>query len=122
MAQVKNPKKPSQNLLGNIIALGLIFGFIFVIVWSLSGSSTEVKELDYTEFIQNIESNNVISIQSKPIDGEVNTGSYTVSGSLATGYDYYTVLPNEEALTYADDDINENWEIYRQKFLKGEMS
>jgi cell division protease FtsH len=101
MAQVKNPqKKPSQNLLGNIIALALIFGFIFVIVWSLSGSSTEIQEWDYTEFIQNIESNNVTSIQSKPIDGEVNTGSYTISGSTSTGYDYYTVLPNEEALTH----------------------
>jgi hypothetical protein len=28
----------------------------------------------------------------------------------------------EDALTYADDDINENWEIYRYRFLKGDMS
>jgi hypothetical protein len=28
----------------------------------------------------------------------------------------------EDALTYADDDINENWEIYRHRFLKGDMS
>lgn len=28
----------------------------------------------------------------------------------------------EDALTYADDDINENWEIYRHRFLKGGMS
>jgi len=27
----------------------------------------------------------------------------------------------EEALTFADDDINENWKIYRQKFLKGDI-
>ena len=25
----------------------------------------------------------------------------------------------EEALTLADDDINENWEIYKEKFLRG---
>ncbi|KHE90415.1 MAG: hypothetical protein K8F52_13255 [Candidatus Scalindua rubra] len=25
------------------------------------------------------------------------------------------------ALTLADDDINENWEIYKEKFLKGEF-
>jgi hypothetical protein len=28
----------------------------------------------------------------------------------------------EDALTYADDDINENWEIYRDRFLKGDMA
>ena len=28
-------------------------------------------------------------------------------------------LDYEDALTLADDDINENWEIYREKFLKG---
>ena len=28
----------------------------------------------------------------------------------------------EDALTYADDDINENWQIYRHGFLKGEVS
>ena len=27
----------------------------------------------------------------------------------------------EDALTFADDDINENWKIYRQKFLKGDI-
>lgn len=26
-----------------------------------------------------------------------------------------------EALTFADDDINENWELYREKFLRGDF-
>lgn len=26
----------------------------------------------------------------------------------------------KEALTFADEDINENWELYRGKFLKGD--
>jgi hypothetical protein len=26
----------------------------------------------------------------------------------------------EDTLTFADDDINENWKIYRQKFLEGD--
>jgi hypothetical protein len=44
--------------------------------------------------------------------------------------DYYSIegkqrkinlyLSYEDALTFADDDINENWKIYRQRFLKGE--
>ncbi|GAG88382.1 unnamed protein product [marine sediment metagenome] len=28
-------------------------------------------------------------------------------------------LDYEDALTLADDDINENWEIYRERFLRG---
>lgn len=27
----------------------------------------------------------------------------------------------EDALTFADDDINENYEIYKEKFLRGEF-
>jgi hypothetical protein len=30
-------------------------------------------------------------------------------------------LDYQEALVFADDDINENWEIYREKFLRGEF-
>jgi hypothetical protein len=29
-------------------------------------------------------------------------------------------LDYEEALTLADDDIDENWEIYRERFLRGD--
>jgi hypothetical protein len=27
----------------------------------------------------------------------------------------------EDALTFADDDINENWQLYKEKFLRGEF-
>jgi len=30
-------------------------------------------------------------------------------------------LGYEDALTFADDDINENWRIYREKFIRGEF-
>jgi len=30
-------------------------------------------------------------------------------------------LDYEEALTIADDDLNENWEHYKERFLKGEF-
>ncbi len=30
-------------------------------------------------------------------------------------------LDYEGALTLADDDIHENWEIYREKFLRGDI-
>jgi hypothetical protein len=28
----------------------------------------------------------------------------------------------EDALSFADDDINDNWENYKQRFLKGNFS
>jgi hypothetical protein len=30
-------------------------------------------------------------------------------------------LEYDEALTFADDDISDNWQIYREKFLRGEF-
>ena len=30
-------------------------------------------------------------------------------------------LTYEDALTFADDDITENWELYRAKYLRGEF-
>jgi hypothetical protein len=30
-------------------------------------------------------------------------------------------LDYEDGLTMAEDDINENWEIYREKFFKGDF-
>jgi hypothetical protein len=30
-------------------------------------------------------------------------------------------LDYEDALSFADDDINENWEIYRERFLRGDF-
>ena len=27
----------------------------------------------------------------------------------------------KDALTFADDDINENWDLYRDKFLRGDF-
>ena len=30
-------------------------------------------------------------------------------------------LDYEDALSFADDDINENWQIYRERFLRGDF-
>lgn len=30
-------------------------------------------------------------------------------------------LDYEEALTYADEDLDENWEVYRERFLRGDF-
>jgi len=31
------------------------------------------------------------------------------------------LMDYENALTFADDDINENWKIYKERFLRGEF-
>ena len=61
------------------------------------------------------------------------TWKEVVRYDCAHGYphkDYYSIkgkqrkinlyMNYEDALTFADDDINENWKIYRQRFLKGD--
>jgi cell division protease FtsH len=99
MAQVKK-KKPSQNVIGNIIALALIFGFIFVIVWSLSSEANEIVEMDYTEFVANIKADNIDTIISSPVDGEVNSGAFDIEGIMTNGDEYRAVVPTQELLNY----------------------
>jgi len=44
--------------------------------------------------------------------------SYNINGKCRK---FQLYIQYEEALTLADEDINNNWEIYRGKFLKGEF-
>lgn len=45
--------------------------------------------------------------------------SYNLRGE-ARKFSLY--MDYESALTFADDDINENWEVYKERFLKGEFA
>ncbi len=42
--------------------------------------------------------------------------SYNVNGQCKK---INLFLDYDDALTHADNDINENWEIFRERFLKG---
>lgn len=51
------------------------------------------------------------------VHGYAHRDSYNIRGQhkkIKLSLDY------EDTLTMAEDDINENWEIYREKFLKGD--
>ena len=50
--------------------------------------------------------------------GFAHRDSYNLSGSSKKEELY---LPFEEALTLADDDIDDNWESYIQRFFEGAM-
>jgi hypothetical protein len=52
------------------------------------------------------------------VDDYVHKDCYTIKGK---GRKIRLNLEYDEALVFADDDINENWEIYREKFLRGEF-
>jgi len=43
----------------------------------------------------------------------VHKDSYNRTGKMFLTY--------EDALTFADDDITENWELYKAKYLRGEF-
>lgn len=48
----------------------------------------------------------------------VHKDCYNIQGSkrkIAMCLDY------EEALTFADEDLDENWEVYRERFLRGDF-
>ncbi|MFP4287132.1 MAG: ATP-dependent zinc metalloprotease FtsH [Candidatus Izemoplasmataceae bacterium] len=104
MAQPK-PKPPvtKANKVGNIIVMVLILLFVFSAIWMFTQSEDEPTELNYSEFIEKLESNEIESVYSTPISGEINTGAYLIEGSLTDGSSYFLEVPTQGAL----DDVIE---------------
>jgi cell division protease FtsH len=104
MAQTK-PKPPvtKANRVGNIIVMMLILLFVFSAIWMFTQSEDEPTELNYSEFIERLENNQIDSVFSTPISGEINTGAYLIEGSLSDGTSYFLEVPTQGAL----DDIIE---------------
>ncbi len=98
MAQVKQAKPP-QSRIGNIVVISIILVFIFSVVYVLNNDTETIVDYNYTEFVQNLENDNIVSIITKPVQGDINIGSYDVSGETATGFKYTAVIPNEAALS-----------------------
>ncbi|AMC08397.1 ATP-dependent zinc metalloprotease FtsH [Turicibacter sp. H121] len=59
-----------------IIVLGL-YGFIFI-----EPEQTVIEEPTYNEFVTQIENENVLSMDARPIDGEDNKNLWTISGKM----------------------------------------
>ncbi|MDE5977060.1 MAG: ATP-dependent zinc metalloprotease FtsH [Turicibacter sp.] len=76
----KGPQSIGIYFILFIIVLGL-YGFIF----SEPSEATVTEEPTYNEFIQLIESDSVLSINVRPIDGEDNKNLWTISGKMKVG-------------------------------------
>lgn len=98
MAQVKQPPSSNKNLIGNIIAFSAFFIIVFLIVMMLTGDTEVPTELTYSEFITKVETSEIIEFTSKPVQGEVNVGSYDLAGVNTAGDEFTSVAPNEDAL------------------------
>ena len=72
----KGPQSIGIYFLLFIIVLGL-YGFIFI-----EPEQTVIEEPTYNEFVTQIENENVLSMDARPIDGEDNKNLWTISGKM----------------------------------------
>jgi len=104
MAQQQPPKQPKPpmnnraNKIGNIIVMMLILLFVFSVIWLFTQSDSEPIEFNYTQFIEEVRNENVETIRSTPIAGEINSGSYLIEGTLSNGDPYFLEVPTQNAL------------------------
>jgi cell division protease FtsH len=98
MAQVKKPQSSNKNLIGNIIAFSVFFIIVFLVVMMLTGDTETPTELSYSEFVTKVDDGTIQEFTSKPVQGEVNFGSYDLVGEDSDGSVYISVAPNENSL------------------------
>ena len=72
----KGPQSIGIYFILFIIVLGL-YGFIFI-----EPEQTVIEEPTYNEFVTQIENENVLSMDARPIDGEDNQNLWTISGKM----------------------------------------
>lgn len=100
MAQ-KKPTPPNQraNKIGNLVVMMLILLFVFMAIWMImNADETEPTEYSYTDFKYELEQGNVETINSTPISGDINQGSFYLEGTLSDGTEYYLEVPTQGSL------------------------
>ncbi len=99
MAQKKpTPSNTRANKIGNLVVMMLILLFVFMAIWMFQTDETEPTEYTYTQFIYELENERVESIQSTPISGDINQGSYYLEGELTDGTKYFLEVPTQSSL------------------------
>lgn len=104
MAQQQPPKQPKPpmnnraNKIGNIIVMMLILLFVFSVIWLFTQSDSDPIEFNYTQLIEEVRNENIETIRSTPIAGEINSGSYLIEGTLSNGDPYFLEVPTQNAL------------------------
>ncbi len=105
MAQKKpTPPNNKANKVGNLVVMMLILLFVFMAIWMFRQDDTEPTELTYTQFRRElVELDNVETIKSTPISGDINQGSFYLEGRLRDNTEYFLEVPTQSAL----DEIRE---------------
>ena len=101
MAQVKKPNDPKNmkfNQIGNIVVILLILVFVFSIIWSFTQTNEQPRTLSITTLYSELEAGNISEMQSSPITGEANVGSFIVQGSFKDGTRFNVEIPNSSTL------------------------
>ncbi len=99
MAQ-KKPTPPNKaNKIGNLVVMMLILLFVFMAIWMFRQDETDPTEMTYTQFKYELEEqDNVETIRSSPISGDINQGSFYLEGRLRDGTDYFLEVPTQSSL------------------------
>ena len=110
MSQVKQ-KRPQQSRTGNIAIIAIILLIITSIMFYYNNDTNEIQEFNYTEFIQHLEAGDISTMITTPAEGDLNYGSYDVSGKVTINgmeYDYTALIPNEIELSNVIKLIDDN--------------
>ncbi len=97
----KKPNKPNNfkfNQIGNIVVMVLILIFVFSIIWTFTQSGEEPRTINVTSLYAELEAGNVAEIESTPISGEANVGSFIINGEFADGSIFNVEIPNNATL------------------------
>lgn len=107
-----NQKNFKFNQTGNIVVMILILVFIFSIIWSFSQSGEEPRTLNVTTFYAELNAENVAEIESSPISGEANVGSFIINGAFKDGGLFVLEIPNSSTLDEIRDIATEQGIAY----------
>lgn len=93
------PPVNRANRVGNIVVMMLILLFVFSVIWLFSRTSDEPQKLSFSEFKTMLEADEVKTIVSTPISGEINSGAYLIEGELIENNQrYFLEVPTERSL------------------------
>ncbi len=92
------PPNTKANKIGNLIVMMLILLFVFMAIWMFRQTDDQPLELTYSEFMKELADDNVASIKSTPISGDINVGAYLLEGELRDEQSYFLEVPTQDSL------------------------
>jgi cell division protease FtsH len=90
--------KPSQSRFGNLIVISIILLFVFGAIYVMNNSQTEIVAFDYSSFVDKLENDEVATMISSPLSGDINQGGYRIEGTLNNGAEFILEIPNQDQL------------------------